>query len=572
MKKLVLLSALILSFSAANAQDLIVTSLQNPSDACQLTASESITVTIWNSSISIPHAGAFDVSYELNNGPTVTVTNNTNINGNAIYTFTFPVPDDFSNCQSHDLKVWVTGGIDPNHANDTLWASVISDCPAIPGTITGNSPICENINDDSLHLSGQNGTILAWDNSTDGASTWNTTWTPDDFYHYVNLPSASIWRVIVDSPFGICGPDTSAWFTLDADTESDAGTLPADFDICDNGNGGDIWVTGQNGNITNWLLSTNFGAGWIPLGQTNDTITYNNLQNTTQYVVIVKNGVCPADTSSMINLSLIQGTVPGTIDGPLVVCNQDNADQLEATGGNGDVIEWWVSTDSINWQPTLVANDSIFPFSGLGNQTHFQAVWQFGNCPTESAFFTVTTLPVVTYVTSDTTIDEGESINLEIQGGNSWTWWPDQFMDDPNSDTPIVNPDSDITYFCEVVSVEGCKDTVRIVVTVNPDLTTLQIPNLITPNGDGFNDVWEIGNIQSFPETEVVIFNIYGQVVYEANQGYNNDWAGTNDKGGGAALPDGTYFYQVNLNIPEDDPAYIEPIQGVVTIAGNEGN
>ena len=44
---------------------------------------------------------------------------------------------------------------------------------------------------------------------------------------------------------------------------------------------------------------------------------------------------------------------------------------------------------------------------------------------------------------------------------------------------------------------------------------------------------------------------------------YNNDWGGTYN---GNQLPDGTYFYLLNLN----DPLYPDDIQGVITITGND--
>lgn len=560
MKRLIFTLSVFSLAGTVFGQNLAVTSLQAPVSGCELSANESIFVTVWNAGPG-PHGGTYTVNYSLNSGPVVTASNSTTLLNNAVYNFTFPVPEDFSDCQVHDLKVWVDSGLDPVPGNDTLWATVTSDCPSIPGNIWGNSVICEGINNDSVFVSGQNGAIIAWESSPDGVS-WTNHPTTNDFYNYVNLPGATIFRVIVDSPFGYCGPDTSNWFTLIANEQSDAGTLPADFDICDNGNSGFVYTTGYNGNIVDWNLSSNFGGSWIPLSQYNDTVWFNNLLNTTQYQVIVKNGVCPPDTSAYINLSLIPGTSPGTISGPGVVCNLENADSLVACCGNGTVVGWNVSTDSgATWQPTL-ETDSVFAFASLANETWFQAIWQFGTCPQETAQHNLIVLPVIQYETPDTTISEGDVINLEVVGGASWLWWPDQFIDDVTSNTPIVNPDSDITYWCEVTSIEGCKDTIRIIVTVNPDLTTLVIPNLFTPNADGHNDMWQIGNIESFTNNELIIFNAYGQVVYSAAP-YNNEWAGTFNS---SPLPDGTYFYQLELN----EMGYEEPLKGVVTIAGSE--
>ncbi|MFC0261598.1 DUF7507 domain-containing protein, partial [Fontibacter flavus] len=61
------------------------------------------------------------------------------------------------------------------------------------------------------------------------------------------------------------------------------------------------------------------------------------------------------------------------------------------------------------------------------------------------------------------------------------------------------------------------------------------IPNVITPDGDGKNDTFEIKGLGKFVSNEIIIFNRYGDHVYQRKD-YNNDW---NAPGQVA----GTYFY-----------------------------
>jgi gliding motility-associated-like protein len=68
--------------------------------------------------------------------------------------------------------------------------------------------------------------------------------------------------------------------------------------------------------------------------------------------------------------------------------------------------------------------------------------------------------------------------------------------------------------------------------------------NIFSPNGDGINEMWEVEGIEQQPELQVLIFNGYGQRVYQA-QPYTNSW-----DGGG--LPDGVYYYQ--MQNPEGKP------------------
>lgn len=70
------------------------------------------------------------------------------------------------------------------------------------------------------------------------------------------------------------------------------------------------------------------------------------------------------------------------------------------------------------------------------------------------------------------------------------------------------------------------------------------IPTIITPNGDQTNDRLNIPCLESgaFPQNKLIVFNQWGDKVYEASP-YTNDWEGTWRGEAGKDLPDGTYFY-----------------------------
>ncbi|HEX8515519.1 MAG TPA: ice-binding family protein [Bacteroidia bacterium] len=75
------------------------------------------------------------------------------------------------------------------------------------------------------------------------------------------------------------------------------------------------------------------------------------------------------------------------------------------------------------------------------------------------------------------------------------------------------------------------------------------IPEGFSPNGDNINDRFVIRGILNYPENTFVIFNRWGDKVFEASP-YENTWTGKCDKGlqvGGDELPVGTYFYILDL-------------------------
>lgn len=116
---------------------------------------------------------------------------------------------------------------------------------------------------------------------------------------------------------------------------------------------------------------------------------------------------------------------------------------------------------------------------------------------------------------------------------------------------------------CDIVCPDLC-DQATLTIDVLPDAADGcgDIPNGITPNGDGVNDALVFDILldisQNFPDNEIIIFNRWGDEVYKAKP-YNNDWRGTNKNGD--ELPQATYYYILRLNIGDG-----EIIRGDVTI------
>lgn len=72
---------------------------------------------------------------------------------------------------------------------------------------------------------------------------------------------------------------------------------------------------------------------------------------------------------------------------------------------------------------------------------------------------------------------------------------------------------------------------------------TIVIPNAFTPNGDGYNDLWDIPTLAGYPQCMVSIYNRYGGLIYQS-RGYPRAWDGTYH---GSQLPTGTYYYIIDL-------------------------
>jgi gliding motility-associated-like protein len=112
----------------------------------------------------------------------------------------------------------------------------------------------------------------------------------------------------------------------------------------------------------------------------------------------------------------------------------------------------------------------------------------------------------------------------------------------------------DDDYFTYEVCYNACKmlcDKAVVTLRIAHDPQNCVIPTVITPNDDGKNDLFKISCIEAgtFPDNEILIFNEWGDMVFEAAP-YGNDWGGTCK---GKPLPDGTYYYIFKRN-PDAKP------------------
>ncbi len=128
-------------------------------------------------------------------------------------------------------------------------------------------------------------------------------------------------------------------------------------------------------------------------------------------------------------------------------------------------------------------------------------------------------------------------------------------LSDPLYGEATLNFDCTVTYnpgdeFCArtdnfdyvVCTPNGC-DTATIHIYI--ECTDIVIFTAVSPNKDGVNDGFFIAGIEDFPESRLCLYNRWGNKIYE-RVGYQNDWEGT--WGGNKDLPDGTYFYVLELN------------------------
>lgn len=88
--------------------------------------------------------------------------------------------------------------------------------------------------------------------------------------------------------------------------------------------------------------------------------------------------------------------------------------------------------------------------------------------------------------------------------------------------------------------------------------TPVNMPDAISPNGDGLNDTYII---EKRLPTDKVRFEVYSrnQVIVYQNLDYDDSFDGTGNQGGflGDVLPDGIYYYLISVNGAKGIPGYL---------------
>ena len=129
--------------------------------------------------------------------------------------------------------------------------------------------------------------------------------------------------------------------------------------------------------------------------------------------------------------------------------------------------------------------------------------------------------------------------------GLTYRWTPTTGLSDPTSANPTVtlpnttaNPITQTYTLTATNTATGCTGTASVVVSVGVD-PNVEVPNVITPNGDKMNDWLQVKNVNAYPTNSMEIFNRWGRRVYSTDN-YNNT---SNYWGTDPSIASGMYYY-----------------------------
>ncbi len=479
---------------------------------------------------------------------------------------------------------------------------------SVGGIVSSNHTVCSGANHDTINLTGRVGVILRWEYTIDGGHTWVYVNNTDSSLIYNNLTATTIYRAVVQN--SVCGAAYSSNDTITVNPPSIAGTIGGAVSGCAGIISGTLLVSGYSG-VIGWQYSTDNGITWIDSVNAAASQVYSRLMDTTMYKVIVKSGICKADTSAPASVIVYPKPIAmvaadtvclgaattfvnlSTIAGGFIQLNQwdfgDNNSSFSKNpthiyGVAGIYLATLLTTSNLGCMDTAALNVKVNPLPSAvitasgplsfcqgdsvnlsvaggmnylwsttavtpGITAKLSGVYQVtvtnpATLCTSSSSITVVVFPLpVVNAGNDVSISLGNSTTLLGQGAVTYTWLPAAGLNNPSIPTPIASPQVTTSYELIGTDINGCKDVDSVTVTVLVDYNVI-ITNLVTANGDGYNDKWIIKNIEFYPNTEVIVVNREGQQVY-SSLAYDNSWDGTNKDG--KPLPDGAYYYFIKF-------------------------
>lgn len=416
-------------------------------------------------------------------------------------------------------------------SNDTITVDPVS----VAGSITGGVSGCAYANGATLTLSGYTGAVVNWQYSIDEGTTWIDSANVTDTLAYSNLTDTVFYRAIVNS--GVCLNDTS-----DA-AEINVYPKPMAMFTAD---------TACFGVATTFVNTSTIESGTIQLNQWDfGDNSSSTLLNPTH--IFAQAGAATVSVITTSNLGCLDtATVTIFVDAlpdPLII----SSGALSFCCG-GSVSMSGLAGLNYLWS-TSATTQSIVVSNCLSSGTYALTVTDPVTLCSDTSSVSVVIFPsLVANAGTDNTISLGDSYTLNGQGGSIYSWLPATGLSNPNIFNPVATPVVTTTYELTVADINGCMDLDSITITVIIDFN-LDVSNLMTANGDGYNDKWIVKNIENYPGTEAIVVNREGQQVFYSSS-YDNSWLGVNKNGN--PLPDGTYYYF--LKFRNSDKIYKGPL------------
>lgn len=264
-------------------------------------------------------------------------------------------------------------------------------------------------------------------------------------------------------------------------------------------------------------LSSEFSYQWTRNGsavadETGSTISLASSVDNGDY--ILEGGLDSFSSSSnQMNATLANEEIVTIFSTDLALCDGINSATLTADIDlSSETFTWFRNGDSISTTAISLTATEIGVYELQVQRT---------GCPIRSNQITIIQFDesiVSVDAEENIILQEGSSQTITATGATTYEWYSEDNTLISSTDAVLLSEEG--TYML-IAAVGGCTVSKTFTVSFRDNFA---IPNVITANGDGVNDLWVLPNTFSRdPEITVVIYNENGEVVLDQAD-YQNNW------------------------------------------------
>ncbi len=260
-------------------------------------------------------------------------------------------------------------------------------------------------------------------------------------------------------------------------------------------------------------------SGTNVLGETTKSINLSNVTQNGDYSVNASISGYSNIDSNTVTVKLLTTETVSISATSTTFCNPSNPVQISTTTSlSGETFTWYKDGNAFN------STDETLSSAETGT---FVLEVIKDSCPLRSNEISIASLNenLITFDSENPVIlVEGQTKTITASGGTSYRWL--NASNNELSTTSSVDLTEEGTYTL-IAKIDNCDVTKQFTVTYKD---TFNIPNVVTPNGDGKNDLWVLPNTYANKaNVNVIIYNSNGEEILN-EKSYNNNWPSSSMK------------------------------------------